>query len=369
MPDINPSQITFARVRRRWSKKRLATELGVSDRTIQNYETGASPPDPNTIAKLATLLNFPQQFFFAEENMPSINHHAVSFRSLSKMSDAKRDCALSAGAIALRVNNWIESRFDLPHADLPDLSDLPPEEAAATLRRLWGLGNAPIPNMIHLLESKGVRVFSLDLQALEVDAFCVWNDGIPLVFLNTMKSGERSRFDAAHELGHLVRDTYSMLHGKIHGPEMEKEANAFASAFLMPKESLLSNKPAAFTLNHLIKHKQQWGVSLVALAYRYRALEQITEWHYRNLCIEIARNGYRTNEPEGMPREQSQLLSKVFGFLRDRNVTKADIAQELLVSVDEINALTFNLTPLSVLTGQNNVSGGVASRPRLKVVQ
>lgn len=369
MPDINPLQITFARVRRRWSKKRLASELGVSDRTVQNYESGASPPDPQTLTKLAKLLSFPQQFFFADDSMPAINPHAVSFRSLSKMSDAKRDCALNAGAIAIRINEWIESRFELPRAELPDLSDLSPEDAAATLRRMWGLGNAPIPNMIHLLESKGIRVFSLDLEVLDVDAFCVWHEDTPFVFLNTMKSGERSRFDAAHELGHLVRDTYSMQHGKTHGPEMEREANAFASAFLMPRDSLIAHQPAAFTLNYMMKHKQLWGVSLIALAYRYRALDLITEWHYRNLCIEIARSGYRVNEPEPMTREQSQLLSKVMEFLRSRNISRADIADDLMISVDEINALTFNLTPLSVISGRNVQEDKSRARPKLQVVR
>ncbi|NVZ67186.1 ImmA/IrrE family metallo-endopeptidase, partial [Pseudomonas gingeri] len=105
------------------------------------------------------------------------------------------------GAIAFRVNHWIEERFNLPSAGLPDLSDLGPEEAAATLRRVWGLGNAPIPNMIHLLESKGIRVFSLAEETREVDAFCTWYEGKPFIFLNTIKSAERSRFDAAHELG------------------------------------------------------------------------------------------------------------------------------------------------------------------------
>lgn len=74
-----------------------------------------------------------------------------------------------------------------------------PSPEAATLnrkrplRRMWGLGNAPIPNMIPLLESKGFRVFSLAEEAREVDAFCTWHEGKPFVFLNTIKSVERSR--------------------------------------------------------------------------------------------------------------------------------------------------------------------------------
>ncbi len=367
MAVVNPSQITFARVRRRWSKAQLAKELGVTSRSIQNYESGASSPEAETLAKIAELLNFPQQFFFFDEPMPSIGEHSASFRSLSKMTDAMKNCALSAGAIAFRINAWIEDKFNLPEADLPDLSDLTPEDAAATLRRMWELGNAPIGNVVHLLESKGIRVFSLAEEAREVDAFCVWHEGKPFVFLNTKKSAERSRFDAAHELGHLVRDVYSMKHGIARGPEMERDADAFASAFLMPRQSMVARKPPVFTLKYLIEYKKYWGVSLAALAYRYNALGQMTEWTYRNLCIEIARNGYRTNEPEAMERETSQLISKVLAFLKEKKFGRGQIAEALSISVDEINALTFNLTTLSVLLGSGE-SSSKSEPPKLRVV-
>ena len=368
MSEINPKQITFARVRRRLTKAQLAKELGVTSRSLQNYETGASAPDLELLARIAKLLKFPQQFFFIDEDMPEIKEHAVSFRKLSKMTDGMKACAFATGAIAFKVNQWVEDRFSLPQADLPDLSDLGPEEAAATLRRAWGLGNAPIPNMVHLLESKGIRVFSLTEETREVDAFCTWYEGKPFVFLNTIKSAERSRFDAAHELGHLVRDIYSMQHGQAHGPEMERQADAFASAFLMPKESVAANQPPAYTIKYLMKLKHYWGVSLAALAYRFNALELISEWNYRSLCIEIAKNGYRTNEPEPMDRETSQLLTKVLDILHSRKQGRREIAESLCLSVDEINALTFQLTKLSVVSGAADMYSAPRVPPKLRLV-
>lgn len=368
MSEINPKQIAFARVRRRLTKAQLAKELGVTSRSLQNYETGASSPDLELLARIARLLKFPQQFFFIDEDMPEIKEHAVSFRKLSKMTDAMKACAFAAGAIAFKVNQWVEDRFSLPQADLPDLSDLGPEEAAATLRRAWGLGNAPIPNMVHLLESKGIRVFSLAEETREVDAFCTWYEGKPFVFLNTVKSAERSRFDAAHELGHLVRDIYTMQHGQAHGPEMERQADAFASAFLMPKESVAANQPPAYTIKYLMKLKHYWGVSLAALAYRFNSLGLVSEWNYRSLCIEIAKSGYRTNEPEPMERETSQLLTKVLDILHSRKQGRREIAESLSLSVDEINALTFQLTSLSVVSGAADVNPTPRVPPKLRLV-
>jgi len=351
LSEINPKQITFARVRRRVTKAQLARDLGITSRSLQNYETGTSVPKAELLSRIAKRLEFPESFFFLEENMPEMREDAVSFRKLSKMTDAMKACTFAVAVIAFKVNQWIEERFHLPQANLPDLSDLEPEEAAATLRRLWGLGNAPIPNMVHLLESKGIRVFSLTEETREVDAFCAWYENKPFIFLNTFKSAERSRFDAAHELGHLVRDIYTMQHGHKHGPEMERQADAFASAFLMPKESVVANRPPLYDIPYLMKLKHYWGVSLAAMAYRFNALGLVSEWNYRKLCIAIAKKGYRTKEPEPMQRESSQLLTKVFDFLHSRKQSRREIAKSLHLNVDEINALTFQLAKLSVVSG------------------
>ena len=71
------------------------------------------------------------------------------------------DAALAAGSMAVDLHRWITDRFQLPSADLPDLRDYDPEDAANALRMDWGIGVRPIGNLVHLLEAKGIRVFSL----------------------------------------------------------------------------------------------------------------------------------------------------------------------------------------------------------------
>lgn len=367
---LNPERIEFARTRRRWTKRRLAEELGVTSRAIQDYESGIYLPEPERLEQIAALLRFPVTFFLGAD-LPKISEQTASFRSMSKMSASLKESALCAGSLAFELNSWIESRFNLPVADLPDLSDLSPEDAASTLRRMWGLGELPISNMIHLLESKGIRVYSLAIEAKEVDAFTVWHNDTPFVFLNTFKSAERSRFDAGHELAHLVRDKYSMLHGnannllgidiqedvdsedsallsKPSSPEMEREANAFSSAFFMPRNSVMAHRPNLPTLPALIELKSVWGVSLAALVSRMNQLGLLSEWTYRNLCIDIAKQGYRTQEPKGMRSETSQMLAKVFETLRSEGVKKSDIAAELSLLIEDLDDLTFGLTKQSL---------------------
>ena len=184
------------------------------------------------------------------------------------------------------------------------------------------------------------------------------------MFLNTKKSAEHSRFDAGHELGHLVVHR----HGAPQGQDAEREANAFASAFLMPRASVLANAPRMATVDNLIKLKKYWTVSVAALAYRLQTVGVLTDWHYRTLCMEIASRGYRKREPEEAQRETSQILAKVFTALREEKVSKGDIANDLRVAREEIEQLIFGLAIVG-LTGAGS-AGGSVSRPRnhLRVV-
>lgn len=360
---FNPSRLTLARKRRGLTMKTLATEVGVEPRSISAYEKGEFRPDDARLTKLASVLKFPEEFFYGDdldEPTPDI----ASFRALSKMTAGQRDTALGAGAIALMLNAWIERHFELPSSDLPDLSrEDDPEAAARALRQQWSLGELPVKNMIHLLESKGIRVFSLSVDAAEVDAFSMWRQSTPFVFLNTKKSAEHSRFDAAHELGHLILHR----HGSPQGREAEHQANAFASAFLMPRASVLAYAPRMATLDHLIKLKKFWSVSVAALTYRLHAVDVLSDWHYQSLYIELSSRGYRKKEPDEGQRETSQMLQKIFAALRDESISKGDIASELCVPSEELDQLVFGLA----LTGLKGGSGGAASSgrpPQLRVV-
>ena len=360
---FNPSRLSLARKRRGLTMTKLAAVIGVEPRSVSAYEKGEFGPDDDRLASLALALRFPVAFFFGDdldEPTPDI----ASFRALSKMTAGQRDTALGSGAIALMLNEWIETRFELPQPDLPDLSkEDGPEAAAHALRQLWTLGELPIKNVVHLLEARGVRVFSLSVDALEVDAFSMWRQTTPFVFLNTKKSAEHSRFDAAHELGHLVLHR----HGSPQGREAEREANAFASAFLMPRAHLLANAPRMASIDNLIRLKKIWGVSVAALTYRLHTVGVLSDWHYQSLYVELSSRGYRKKEPDEGQRETSQMLQKVFTALRDESVSKGDIASDLCVPTEELDQLVFGLA----LTGLSG--GGAAGKvgknaPQLRVV-
>jgi Zn-dependent peptidase ImmA (M78 family)/DNA-binding XRE family transcriptional regulator len=339
-PDFSPDRLRLARERRGLTQRRLAEIVGVSDRSVKAYESGDKEPSGGTIDALSSALGFPRTFFTGPP-LEMLTLEAASFRALTKASAAVRNRAVAAGTIALDFHRFLTERFELPKTDVPDLRDVQPEEAAETVRHRWGLGQRPIPHVIRVLELHGVRVFSLSEDCTAIDAFSLWRDGTPYVFLNTRKTAERSIFDAAHELGHLVLHQ----HGTPQGHEAEAQADAFASSFLMPRAAMKGVAPRLPTVAAITALKKEWRASVAALGYRLHAIGSMSEWHYRHFNKELSRRG-RRNEPAPLPRETSAILDKALKALAEEGTSLRDIARELCVPVSELRALTFGLEVL-----------------------
>jgi|ERR1035441_390728 Zn-dependent peptidase ImmA (M78 family)/DNA-binding XRE family transcriptional regulator len=339
MESFNPARLDLARRRRGLTKGQLAARAQLTTRALNMYQRDEMVPSADTIERLAAALEFPVAFLMrAETHEPSAS--AVSFRARSTMTMRQQHQAISAAAIAIELVEWIEARFDLPPPTIPRLRDIDPEIAAEQVRAEWGLGERRIGNMVHLLEQHGVRVFSLAEENEDIDAFSFWRDGVPYVFLNSMKSAERSRMDAAHELGHLV------MHFWDDGPSgrlAESEARTFGGAFLMSRRSVLADAPRGPSVAQILHAKKRWNVAAMALAYRMRTVGLLTEWQARMVFTEMTRRGYRAAEPEGIEREASQVLAKVVDALRNEGVTQADIAHELAIPQHELQKLVFGL--------------------------
>lgn len=356
---FNPNRLAIARKRRQLTKKDLAKKAGITPLTLTRLERGdTSDPEEETVSALARALDYPVEFFFLDD-CEELSTEAVSFRSLSSLTARQRDAALAAGSVAFLLDEWVTQRFNLPQPDLIDLRDEDPVTAAGVVRGHWGIGSKPIPDMLKLLEAKGVRVFSLSEKNKNVDAYSCWRDKIPYVFLNTFKSAERSRFDAAHELGHLVLH----IHGASGNRDVEREADQFASAFLIPRADLISHVPRVQSLSQLVAAKKRWGVSVAALARSAFDANLVSDWNYRELCKQMSAMGYRSQEPQALPRERSTLWLKVFESLWKDKLTKDHVAKALSIPSDEIEAIVGGL-----LLDRAAPAPSVGRQPLLRVV-
>ena len=340
------------------SKTALAAALGVTSRTLQSFESDGAPLRRSE--DLSHALGFPVEFFLRPE-LAALDDDQVSFRARRRATAYQRGAARAAGAIGTEIYEWIAERFRLPAVNVPDLDRDPPARAASALRAVWGRGEEPLPNLIQLAEANGVRVMSLPVDAETVDAFSAWIDDRPFVFLSTAKTAERSRFDLAHELGHLV------MHSRSRGDgDAEAEADAFASAFLMPRDSLAARAGREPAVPHILRLRSYYRVSAMAVARSLHDIGRLSDWGYRQNCVRLTQLGYRSAEPGGIDRELSRVFRIVADTLRADGRGTEQIGEDLGLSAQELHGFTFGQFVASVDGGGLR---SAASRPSLRLVR
>lgn len=364
-----PTRLITARQRRRMLKGELADAAGISSRSITFYEKGEREPSADVLSALAKALNCGVELF-AMAPSETVNENKVSFRATTEMSARDKAEAISIASFASDVVRVVEADFELPPLALPDMRGIEPETAAEVLRNEWGLGEDPLPNVVHLLEAHGVRVFSLKRRTNALDAYATWVDGTPFTLLADGKSPEHGRFDGAHELFHLLAHREE----KPQGREAEREAHGFASAFLLPAQAVERQFFAArrgFVLDDVLKLKAPWRVSAAAYVKRLHSLKLISDEQYRDLFITMSARGWRKAEPA--PRlqrsERSSILESAFReILRQKGAAR--VCKELGgIQPNDLSDLVFGIVP-AVLEGEGQKDPEAArAAPALHLVK
>lgn len=332
VPGFVSDRVRQAREVRGVSVAALAERVGVTAQAAHRWEAGGSPR-PELIPQIAQTLAVPPTFFFAEP--PEVDEAAATFfRSRVSATKAARRGATArlqwCGEIVTKLaNEWVElPEVRLPRFTLTDplkASDEEIEIAAEETRRFFGIGDGPIANVVTVLEAHGVVVFKTPLGEGRLDAFSTWSDkGRPYVMLNAdKKSAVRSRFDAAHELGHLVLHCAcvppNFLDDKDMFEAVERQADRFASAFLLPRRSAGRELAMrARSLDAMLMLKPRWGASLQSLLHRAHDLGHIEDATYKWMWVLLSRRGWRTSEPydDMLAPEWPALLREVFTTLR-----------------------------------------------------
>lgn len=134
---------------------------------------------------------------------------------------------------------------------------------------------------------------------------------------------DRDRFGSSHELGHLV------LHQPGQRPAsrtLEREADLFASAFLMPAGSIRDELPSKVEWPHLLQLKQKWGVSVAALLRRSRDLGVMDDATYTQAVKTMSARGWRTDEPGTVTSTESPALLSI--ALTLAKLTTSNISDE-----------------------------------------
>jgi Zn-dependent peptidase ImmA (M78 family)/DNA-binding transcriptional regulator YiaG len=331
---FDAQRLRVARHAEKLSGKALADRIAVSATAISQWEAGDTRPRPEAVTRLSAVLNYPPDYFVTSGRyVGNLSSDCSFFRSLRGSRQRDRDAAAAHAALIAELVIVLERYVRLSPVNLPlglldkDATLERIDHAAQTVRDTWGLGYEPIPDVLREIETHGPVVARLGL-ADNVDAFSWPAQERPIVILGVDKQNRiRSRFDAAHELGHLVMHREL---AKAADPALEKPAHRFGSAFLIPTECLREEWPAGrIDWRKLMAIKQRWQISLAALLYRARQDGLITEKGYTSATRYITRAGWRQTEPgDGGPPERPRLLAAAMEALGRSGMTVGDLADE-----------------------------------------
>lgn len=339
-------RLTQARLSRGLRKKDLADLIGVTPAAVGQYERGVSIPSASVIVELSLALSYPPSFFERGRARFEISHEECHFRRLRSTSKLERSRVLARTELLMELVEVIEKyglRFppvDLPE-DLSSFADSLPhiEEAAVEIRRRWGLGIGPIDNIVRLLESKGCIVTRLRSESESVDAFSTRMTKRPLIVLSSDKENvERSRFDASHELAHLI------LHHDAEpaSRRIEEQAHKLGAAFLMPAKAIRKEFPQRFAWNKFFDLKERWKVSVAALVRRARDLGAISEATYKRAMVQYSKNGWRNGEPGNLKEsEQPVLIPRALSMLEKKlDIDQSVLANQLRIQTVDLQSMT-----------------------------
>jgi Zn-dependent peptidase ImmA (M78 family)/transcriptional regulator with XRE-family HTH domain len=358
---FDPQRLTLARWAAGLTKRELAARLDISPASLTQYEAGNTTPRPRTLAGMALILGVPAEYFEHDpKRRRPLGGSRSFFRSLRATRQWERDQADARAEHVFDLVAYLAERVRLPEVDVPEMPSLPRdasreaiEAVAESIRAAWGMPTGPVSHVVRLLEAHGVVVVRLASDGHRLDAFSRWFETRPLVILWDGKSDKaRSRFDAAHELGHLV-----MHHEGEPGDRLlERQAHAFASAFLMPADQMIDclprRPPSGGDWQRLFELRQRWGVSVAAILYRARELDVLPEAGFRRAMTRLTALGLRHHDGDtlGEPEKPALLKQAVDAWLCHRGLNRDELARELRFGIRQLDdVLGLSREPLSAL--------------------
>lgn len=318
------ARLKLARTAAGLSLRDLALKIGniVTPQAIGKYERNEARPGSRTLEAIAAALDVTPDYL---TNAHQVSLVGVDFRK--KLSASRREEAQVEAKVLNRLGEYLRVeqilgmdsvRWDSPRGAPYPLYEISQAEwTAEKLRESWGLGRDPIPNLIELLEERGIKVICEPLaEAIDGMTAKVKRSAgpeLPVIVVNANHSGERQRFTLAHELGHVVLSPIVTLTPR----DVEKAAHRFAGAFLMPADTMwteMGRSRTSISFGELFALKALLGVSVQALTYRGKELGIIGETLFRRLFDEFERFGWRSppyKEPQERPQETAKRMKRL----------------------------------------------------------
>lgn len=347
-------RIKRARVLRGLSLQQMADALGdISKQALSKYENGKDAPNSTRLIQLSDVLGVKPEYFFRHGN---VELGPVDFRKHSAFGKRQQDAVKEQVREHLERYFAVEEFFDVEEEaytvsrwlhSIPVEAVDDAERAAEKIRSDWKLGTNPIANVTETLEENGIKVVGLDAHE-RFDGLCAeLNGGTDAVVVsNLTRPGERQRFNLAHELGHLVMNLPSSVHGTR---DEEMWCHRFAGAFLFPADQVretFGHIRRKVLLKEYLLAKQEWGISMQAISRRLFDLGIVTGGQYQSTAKLFSIKGWRKSEPGPLAPEVSYRLQQLaYHALAEDLVTPSRAAELLSTSLHNIEQVLANEVP------------------------
>lgn len=318
MNQLFAERLKSARMMNGYSLQDLSDKLEnkITRQALHKYEKGEVVPDSEMLGHLCNALNVRPDFFTNEP----IELSNINFRKIEKLPNREQSSIIErtkeflARYLELEEIMGFKKPFSHPLPGIVKIeTENDVEDFAIELRKVWNLGIDPISNIVELLEEMNIKVIEIDADD-DFDGLQTWVNGkdIPVIVLNRgrLKSDDRKRFTALHELGHLLLPLDGI-------PEKlaEKYCHRFAAAMLIPKQTLiaeLGTKRTNILIQELGLLKQEYGISIQALVIRIKDIGIITDHYLRYYFQYIIRMGWKKEEPfEYVGKEKSNRFDQL----------------------------------------------------------
>lgn len=329
---FNPSMLVLARETRGLSQSDLAEMILITQGKLSKIESGIMPVSSSELSTISQKLNYPEDFFFQYDRVygPGVTdlfHRKRQTLSTKLLKKYHAIMQLRQMQLERLLRSADIGAININPVDIDDPESPTPEEVAQMTRASWNLPTGPIENVISVIEDAGGIVIPCDFETTKIDAMSRWIPGMPpIFFINTCMPMDRIRFTLCHELGHVI------MH-RLPNANVEQQADAFASEFLMPKRDILSLLDN-LSIEKLATIKKLYKVSMAAIVYRAKKLNKITENQARYLFVQLSALGYKTKEPDWLepPREQPKLYYELVRVhLEDFHYSEAELSKILFL--------------------------------------
>ena len=336
------SLLRMARHLRGLTQKQSAQKLGVAQAVYSRMENNLLEVDDNVIGYASSVFDLPSIFFDIKDTVygPPLSVHTM-FRSHGRLTTRSVDmitAELNLRLMHLRrfsENVEFNHSLEIPRLDIERYNS--PAEIADTIRRHWHIPSGPINNLTHLLERAGVVIGCSNFHGVEVSGVTFSAPGqLPLILLNSDHPADQVRFTLAHELGHLVMHRFPT-------PDMEQEANHFASELLFPSADLhVAMRGRKVNLALLAALKPEWKMSIQSILYAAEREGIVTKNQARYLWTQIRSKGWKIKEPASLDFEYDSptvLPTIIKSMFDDLGFEKKEILRIAKVNEQEFDHL------------------------------